>query len=224
LLQTCFYLEDIMNKWLLLGLVVLLAGCSSAATGQTGALTYGGPVELKIEKGQTLPGTGVQYVGNSPDGAEMTIDGQKNTKRIGDSLQWKGEMVPGAAVDLSTRIVTINDQQVTSAGTVQVAVADARPEAGPADTTAPVRYKVPVAYQVKRGEAIPGTTIVYQGMEGTHALLSNVDGNGQRTIGQTIAWSGRLRDRVGLQLDLKTVLFTANTLNVAGTAEVLLAP
>lgn len=217
-----------MTRMLCIGLLVLLAllpaACSPGADRPADTVVYTGPVELELARGETQPGTTIQYVSNSENGAQISVDGQTSTRRIGDSLMWEGEMVPGAAVELSTRLVIINDREVTAGGTVRVEVANAHPEPGAVDSSAAVRYRVPVAYQVDRGDALPGTTIVYEDRDGLRARLRNLDSDGLRGIGDQIAWSGRLTDRVWLKLDLRVVLVTANMLSVAGTADVLLGP
>ncbi len=214
-----------MSK-VVLSLIILLlsAACVPGQDPSPGVLSYTGPVEIQLDPGQTLPGTGLQFVENTPDGARVAVDGQTSIKRIGDSLVWNGEMVPGVAADLSTRVLLIGDDRLSAAGTIRLDLAEPQPQPGEIDTTAPARYKVPVAYNVDRGDAIPGTNVTYLGMEGGQARLGNVDGDATRQVGESIDWSGRLRDRAWLQLELRTVLFTDDSLNVAGTAEVWLAP
>jgi hypothetical protein len=214
-----------MNRWIVLGLaVLLLAGCVPFSAGDGEGLQYSGPLEKGIDKGDVLPGTDIQYVGKTEDGAEVLVGEQRAIKKTGDSLNYEGELMAGVTVDLTLRVTLITEGEMRVVGTVQIAVADPAPQEGPVDTSAPVSYKVPVAYHVPRDSTIPGSTVTYLGKTDEGAELGNVEGYAYRQPGDSITWKGLLRDRVWIELDLRTVVFTDDALNVAGTAELWITP
>ena len=214
-----------MKRWLVVvGLGLLLAACAPLGTGEQGELRYAGPVEIGIVRGELLPGTDIQYLGKVADGAQVSIRGEQALKKTGDSLNWEGDLMDGVAVDLELRVAVITEEELHVVGTVQMTVADPDPRPEPVNSGAPVRYKVPVAYRVEKGQAIPGSVVTYLGKADDGARLGNVEGYAYRQPGDSIVWEGKVRDRVWIELDLRTVLFTDDALSVAGTAELWFAP
>jgi hypothetical protein len=212
-----------MRRWLILGLVILLvAGCSSEDWKTR--LPYAGPVEVSIGAGQFLPGTGVQYVARTEDGARMSIGGKQAIKKIGDSLDWKGDMRSGVNVDQTYRVVLITEGALHAAGTVRIIVSNATPEAEPVNESAPVHFTLPVGYHVGKGAEIPGTAITYLGRTGQGAQLGNVEGYEYREVGDSMQWQGKLREGVWIDLALRTVLFTDDNLDVVGTVDIWIVP
>jgi hypothetical protein len=212
-----------MHKWVVTSLIVLLlGGCSSQDWTQQ--ISYAGPVEISVDQGQYLPGTDVQYMGKTQDGGQVSIGGQQVLKRIGDSLDWTGDMRAGVTVDESLRVAFVTEAKLYTAGTVHVDVATPNPQVEPANESAPVHFKVPVAYHVGKGTTIPGTTITYLGKTDQGAQLGNVEGHAYRRIGDSIDWTGRLHDGVWISLALRTAFVGDNSLDVAGTADVWIVP
>jgi hypothetical protein len=207
---------------LLLALILVVTACS--AQNWQERMAYSGPVEIGIEQGSFLPGTDIQYLGETSNGAQVLIGSQRATKRIGDSIRWEGEMVPGVTVDLSLRIVFATQDKLQTAGTVRVTVTGAQPVVQTADTSAPVHYVLPVVYRVDRGAAIPGTTITYEGQEPEGARLGNIDGYPYRRIGDSILWEGRLLPGVWLDLVARAALIGEDQLDVVGTADLWIRP
>lgn len=211
-------------------LLVLLAVSACGAQDWHESLVYTGPIEIGIESGTFLGGTDIQYLGETGQGAQVIIGGQQAIKRIGDSLEWAGEMVPGVMVDLSLRIVFITQDMLQTAGTVRVTVEGANPvveavgTSGDVDTPAGVHYVLPVVYRVPQGSAIPGTTITYEGQEADGAHLGNVEGYAYRRVGDSILWHGRLLPGAWLDLTLRTALITEGQLDVVGTADIWIRP
>lgn len=207
-------------------LLLLLALVASACGTQDWreSLSYTGPIEISVEPGAFLAGTDIQYLGETSDGAQVVIEGQQTTRRVGDSLRWEGEMAPGVTVDLSLRIVFVAQDALQTAGTVRVTVEGAQPVTEPVDGSAPVHYVLPVVYQVDQGAAIPGTTITYVGQEPEGARLGNIEGYAYRRVGDSILWEGRLLPGIWLDLALRTALITEGQLNVVGTADLWIQP
>ena len=214
----------IRGRMALLLLVIALTTAACGTQNWQESLDYTGPIEIGIEQGTFLEGTDIQYLGETEEGAQVLIDGQQTTRKIGDSLNWEGEMVPGVTVDLSLRIVFATQDTLQTAGTVRVTVEETQPVTEAADTSAPVHYVLPVVYRVEQGAAIPGTTITYVGEEAEGARLGNVEGYPYRRVGDSILWEGRQRPGIWLDLTARTALITESTLDVVGTADLWIRP
>jgi hypothetical protein len=213
----------VRSKWLVMSSVVLLlAACTSQDWTQQ--LSYAGPAEIGIDRGQFLPGTDIQYVSKVNDGAQVLIGGQQALKRIGDSLDWKGDMHPGVTVEESLRVAWITEEALQAAGTVRIDIAAPSPQAEPVNESAPVHFKLPVAYHVAKDAAIPGTVITYLGKTDQGAQLGNLAGYAYRQVGDSIAWEGRLREGVWVNLVLRTALIADNYLETIGTADIWIVP
>jgi hypothetical protein len=212
-----------MCRWLVLSLVALLVVGCSTVTWKT-RLPYAGPVEMSIDAGQFLPGTDVQYVAKGTGGARLSIGGKQAIKRIGDSLDWKGDMRRGVNVDQTYRVVLIAEEALDVAGTVRIIVSNPTPQAGPVNESAPVHFELPVGYHVAKGDEIPGTTITYLGQTDQGAQLGNVEGYAYREVGDAIVWKGKLVEGVWIELGLRTLLFTDDNLDVAGTVDIWIVP
>jgi len=203
-------------------LVAAMAAC--APEDWTNRLPYAGPVEIAIQRGESLPGTDIQYLGETERGAQVLIRDSQVTKEIGDSLDWKGEMVDQVSVDQTLRVVFFTEQTLQTAGTVRVIVTNPTPTAEPADVEAPVHFKLPIGYRVDQGQAIPGTPITYVGQAEEGAELGNVEGYPYRKLGDSIQWEGKLRDGIWLQLNARTAFVTEERLDIIGTADLWIRP
>jgi hypothetical protein len=202
-------------------LLLFLSGCESEWTNR---LPYAGPIEIGVERGSFLPGTDIQYLGRTEKGARVSIGDQESVKKLGDSVDWKGDMVPGVSVDQTLRVAFIMEETLHSVGTVRVVVTNPQAEAGPVNELAPVHYKLPVGYHVETGNTIPGTTLTYLGSTDKGAELGNVEGYPYRKVGDSITWQGKLREGLWLELDLRTALVTDKQLDVVGTADLWIVP
>lgn len=211
-----------MHKRLVLGFfLLLLTGCGGAWSDR---LPYAGPVEIGIPQGEYLPGTGIQYLGKTEKGALVSIAGKQATKKVGDSLEWKDDMVPGVSVDQTLRVAAITKDTLHTVGTARVIVRLPRLQPEPPNKSAPVHFKLPVGYHVEIGETIPGTTFTYLENTAEGAHLGNVEGYAYRKLGDSIAWEGKLRLGIWLELNLRTVLITDSLLDVVGTADLWITP
>jgi hypothetical protein len=211
-----------MRRTLLMALLLLfLSGCESEWTNR---LPYAGPIEVSVNRGSFLPGTDIQYLGQTDKGAQVSIGGQGAVKKLGDSLDWRGDMLPGVSVDQTLRVAFVTEETLHNVGTVRVIVTNPRTEPGPVNKSAPVHYKLPVGYHVETGNTIPGTTLTYLGQTAEGAQLGNVEGYPYRKIGDSITWQGKLREGLWLELDLRTALITEGQLDVVGTADLWIVP
>jgi hypothetical protein len=206
---------------LLLLMLLVLAGCE---TEWINRLPYAGPIEVSIDRGEFLPGTEIQYVGRKESGAQVAVGGQTAVKKLGDSLDWRGDMVRGVSVDQTLRVALITDDALHNIGTVRVIVTNPTTEPGPVNRSAPVHYKLPVGYHVERGTTLPGTSLTYLGRTKDGAELANVEGYPYRKIGDSISWQGKLKEGLWLELELRAALITDKQLDVVGTADLWLVP
>jgi hypothetical protein len=202
-------------------LALVMGGCASQPAGPAGGLAYNGPSEQTVLRGQKLPGTDIQFIGQSADGAQMLIGSQSATKKTGDSLNWSGSLVPGAQVALALRILNSDDQRLIAAGTVRITL-DA---VSPAETAFPAKplytYKaLPVVYHIAKGSTIPGTTLSYDGKTNDGAHLIGGTGFAYFRLGDSIAWHGRLRPGVYTDQTLRVLAYTDSFLDVTGLATI----
>jgi len=217
-----------MRLKVFIALWLLLVGVVSCGTGSGKGpveLTYIAPVEISVKTGENLPGTSIRYVGKSEKGAEVLIAGQHAFKQKGDSLDWKGDPVEGASVDLSLRILWFTEQTLHLAGTGKVVVQQPNPQPAFIQTDWPLKFtSAPVTYGVARNEYIPGTTVEYLGKEEEGAHLGGIDGYPYRKGADSILWEGKLRDKVYLRLNVRVLYIGENSLRVGGTADIWIVP
>lgn len=186
-------------------------------------LLYTAPFEADIEKGSTLPGTGIRYLGLSNRGAEVLIDDQTAFKQKGDSLDWEGSPVENVDLDLSLRVLWFTEKKLYVGGTAEVIVRDPKPVAAPIPAEIAVKYpNAPVTYKVDKGDYIPGTLVKYVRKVEEGIELSGVVGYPYRKFGDSIVWEGKIRERIFLQLNVRVIFIAEDFINVAGTANLLL--
>jgi hypothetical protein len=82
----------------------------------------------------------------------------------------------------------------------------------------------PVAYTVQKNGAIPGTLLTYEGKTDEGAELGGMDDYPYRKSGDSIVWTGAIKENVWLQLDLRVGVYTEQTLAVAGLASLWIEP
>jgi hypothetical protein len=163
-------------------------------------------------------------VGITDDTAEFTIDGKRALKKVGDSLNWRGNPATGVDLTLKLRVALISGDAVYTGGTVKIVISDAAPSPEALEST-DMKFTVPVTYGVKVGEDIPGTLIGYVGRDETLGAEIGLD-EGEypyRKTADSISWEGRLRDNVALSLETRVLLFTDTTLSVGGLATLSIA-
>ena len=209
-----------MGRFLILLVGILAVVSCLPGLGSSDSLDYSGPTEQTVPMGEYIPGTDLRFVGYSDAGAEVLIGDQRTIKKAGDSLDWKGTPVPGVDVTLSQRVLLVNEERLQTVGTVQVFVEDATPEAAQFPDQPTYSYKVAVTYTVRRNAKIPGTEIKYVGKTDSGAELSGVSGYPFRKLGDSIAWTGRLRANTFLDTTLRVLAYTEDFMQVGGLASI----
>jgi hypothetical protein len=210
--------KRLLQSVMLLLLVALLAACAAR---EAGSLTYNGPTEQTVPMNEGIPGSNLRYVGYNPQqGATVLIDDQQAVKKVGDSLDWQREVVPGVRVSMAQRIVAADEQRLQTVGTVRVAVSDAQPEVAQFPDNPAFRYKVAFTYTVRKGERIPGTLITYKGNTENGAEFEGVSGYPYRKLGDSVSWSGRLRGNAYLDMTSRVTVYTDEFVTLVGLADI----
>lgn len=201
-----------------------MAGCSfipGLGSDSGGALVYDGATENGIQPGETLPGTTIRYVAKTDDGAQMVINDQKANKKVGDSLDWKGTVAPGVDVTIAQRIALITNDRLQTVGTVRVSIKGANPVAGAVSSNGRYTYKVASGYTVKKGQRVPGTTLVYKGKTDDGAQFDGTSDYPYRRMGDSLSWRGQLASGVYLDTTLRVVAYTDDIATLAGLATII---
>jgi len=81
------------------------------------------PVTYRVEKGDYIPGTLVEYVSKAEEGIELGgIEGYPYRK-LGDSIIWKGKLREKVFLQLNVRVIFIAESFIRVAGTAAVLLA-----------------------------------------------------------------------------------------------------
>ena len=207
----------------------LLGGCQALTDGDSDSnIVYNAPITRKIATGDFLPGTGVQYRGAVEErGAELNIDGQPSYKQAADSVDWTGSPVEGVDLDIGQRVVYFNEGGIQLAGQVKITVSDPSPQALQEIVSGPIEYSLPVTYNVRVGETIPGTLLVLQGIDPDRGALFagwSDDQYGFRKVADSVEWNGSLRPGVGTNYHLRTAWLGEDSAQLVGLVDVVLSP
>jgi hypothetical protein len=205
--------------------MLLMAGACSGKS-SSAALTYKSPFTISVTAGNFLPGTDVQYRDLTEDGlAEVYIGGQRALKQKADSLSWAGEVREGVSLDLELRVLWFDEATLHMGGTAKVTITGASVQASEVpEETALMFDNAPVAYTVKKGEAIPGTLLTYKAKTDEGAELGGTDDYPYRKGGDSIVWAGAIKENVWLRIDVRVGVYTEDTLAVAGLASIWVEP
>lgn len=186
---------------------------------------------INMEQGKTVPGTRLTYVGRSGDSYEVTIDGLTALKRRGDSFFWSGVVAPGVYGNYNLRLSTSLFGGVPVVGPVELIIFNPNPFelASGEDPDAWLHYgNLVMDYTVPAGNSVPGTTIVFEGMEtqgiGNQstelARLRGLSGYPKIAVGDSLVWMGKLRENVIVRYNLRALSFDERNIHLLGTGEI----
>jgi len=188
-------------------------------------LFYTAPFEIGVTAGNFLPGTDLQYMGVTDGSAEVYIKGQRALKQRADSLSWEGGVREDVSLDLDLRVLWFDEAALHAGGKAKVAIARASAQAAEPPAEAPLAFSnAPVAYTVEKGEAIPGTLLTFEGKTEEGVRLGGTDDYPYRKGGDSIVWTGAIKENVWLRLDVRVGVYTDQTLTVAGLASIWIEP
>lgn len=181
-----------------------------------------------LEPGGTVPGSQLVYVGKTGDLHDVKIDGEPAQKRVGDSFIWTGVVAPGVYAEYNLRLAPDFLGPLPVAGPVEVSVLNpvATPISAMPEWPNAIRYNnIVLAHNVPVGWTIPGTTLVYDGVstqgEVDSARLTGLTGHPLFALGDSITWMGMLKDNVAIRFTFRVINFSENSLQLGGTAELL---
>lgn len=175
-----------------------------------------------------VPGSQLQYVGKTADLHDVKIDGEPAQKagrgfvhleRCGGP-QCVCRVQPAPGPDFLGPLPVAGPVEVTILNPVATPL-PAMPEWPNA-----IRYNnIVLAHNVPVGWTIPGTTLVYDGVSSQggvdSARLTGLTGHPLFALGDSITWIGSLQENVAIRYTLRVVNFGENSLQLGGTAELL---
>lgn len=194
-------------------------------------ISYLAPAYTKsLQPGESVPGTQLTYIGSTDGGYEVAIGGQRAIKKTGDSFYWSGVIAPGVFANYNLRLTTSFFGGMPVAGPVELIVLFPEPQPLPLDEDPDAKLhlgNIVIDYHVPLSKTIPGTTLVYQGMESqglgnqstTLARIGGLTGYPNLAIGDSLVWSGRLRDNVAIRYNLRVVSFDEESIRFVGAGE-----
>ncbi len=81
---------------------------------------YGIPVSYTVKVGEKLPGSLIQYLGKSDEGAQFNNVGPFPFRQQFDSLVWDGRLREKIALRLDLRVISFSEDNATLVGTAKV--------------------------------------------------------------------------------------------------------
>jgi hypothetical protein len=184
---------------------------------------YTAPYEVVLEPGVTIPGTRVTYVQMVGDVHEISIDGLRAYRQVGDSITWRGVIAPGLFGDYRLRLSSDFRGRLLAEGEVALAVFNPDPIEVP-PTQSPngsLHFQgIPITYHVPEGYRVPGTTLVYQGIRNDLAELSGTASYPYFALDDSLLWLGMLRENVFVRYNVRVAGLNESGLTLSGTAEV----
>jgi hypothetical protein len=177
-----------------------------------------------LQPGESIPGTQMSYINRENEIFNVTINDLPAVKRAGDSFTWKGIVAPGVIAKYGLRVSpTLLGNKMLAAGPVEIWVlnpipieTDVTPLVGNAVlhfSNIAVDIRVPIEGQV------PGTSLIYEGIDDQGATLNGSGRYPYRAVGDSLVWAGRLRGNVLVRYSLRVASFDEDSLRLIGTAE-----
>jgi hypothetical protein len=73
---------------------------------------------------------------------------------------------------------------------------------------------------VRKGDKIPGTQITYKGKTDNGAEFEGVSGYPYRKLGDSVSWTGRLRDNAYLDETMRVTVYADDFVTLVGLADI----
>lgn len=189
----------------------------------------------QLSPGDSIPGTGLQFNDRQGDAYEVRIDGQTTLKRSGDSFYWSGVLAPGVFANFNLRLTTSVFGGMPVAGPVEIIVLNPTPveEASVPISENMLSFSSILAdYTVPVGYTIPGTSLIFEGIEERgqggqlvdFARLSGTSGYPYLAFGDSLVWTGKLHDNAYIRYNLRVTSIKEDALRLSGTAELWVLP
>lgn len=189
----------------------------------------------QLSPGEAIPGTGLRYKDRQGDAYEVSIDGQTTLKRSGDSFYWSGVLAPGVFANYNLRLTTSVFGSMPVAGPVEIIVLNPVPvevTSVPVTENTMAFSNIVADYIVPVGYTIPGTSLVYEGIEERgqggqltdFARLSGTSGYPYLALGDSLVWTGKLHENIYVRYNLRVTSVKEDNLRLSGTAELWVLP
>ena len=177
-----------------------------------------------LEPGESIPGTQMTYINRDKEIFNVTINDLPAVKRAGDSFTWKGIVAPGLIARYSLRVSpTLLGDNMLAAGPVELWVLNPIPVETAVDPlvgNAILHFNnIAIDMRVPIGGQVPGTSLIYEGIDDQGANLTGSSRYPFRAVGDSLVWAGRLRGNVLVRYSLRVASFDENDLRLVGTAE-----
>jgi hypothetical protein len=183
-----------------------------------------------LAPGENVPGTGLVYLGRREETFEVSMDNQITLKRPGDSFYWSGVLAPGVLANYNLRLTTPVFGSMPVAGPVEIIILNPEPveELGVPSSVDRLRFSNAVIdYTVPPGSIVPGTTLRFEGIEArgqggqttNFARLSGGNIYPYLALGDSLVWTGRLRDNVHIAYNLRVTSLSERGVRLSGVAE-----
>lgn len=236
--------------WSLVGFVMLLAlatlacavpgfeesGSDPTPTAVGDTMYFNIPAyTYQLSPGDIIPGTGLQFKDRQGDTYEVSIDGQTTFKRAGDSFYWSGVLAPGVFANFNLRLTTAVFGDMPVAGPVEIIALNPVPvemASVPISENTLSFSNIFADYTVPVGYTIPGTTLIFEGIEERgqggqlvdFARLSGTSGYPYLAFGDSLVWMGKLHDNLYIRYNLRVTSIKEDALRLSGTAELWVLP
>jgi hypothetical protein len=190
-----------------------------------GAISYSGPTEHSLAIGDRLPGTDIVLSAITDTGAEFQIAGMRSIRQLGDSLDFDGDWpgIGGVNYNARFRIYYVGSNSVRAAGVHRFVIRDIQPVE--ANVTVPSNaMKFPFTVNVSSGGQIAGTTLSYSGQDDRGGIITGLPANDYpfRKIGDSITWTGYVRNDLPVQYDIRMLYYDASRAQVGGIVTIAL--
>lgn len=177
---------------------------------------------VTLTAGERVPGTAMGLIGVNGDTFTVEIDNQLASKRAGDSFFWRGVVAPAVLGQYNLFIErSFQPNALSAAGELQLIVFSPTPVEGappPGGAEVLVFDQIVTDHVVPLGGQIPGTSLVFAGLDGTTVTFSGTAFYPVRIIGDSLTWSGTLRPNVYVDHAMSLVSVDSVGLRVRGSA------
>lgn len=192
-----------------------------------GAINFNGPTAIVVEVGNRIPGTDIELLNITTEGAEFRIAGLNSLRKMGDSLDFDGTwpQLPDVAYSMRLRIFFVGTSSVRAAGVHRLVVPNITPQVAVANAElAGYQIKFSFLDNVNLNEAVAGTTLTYAGTDDRGGIINGLpDGTYNFfKVGDSLRWIGWVRNNIGADYNLRMVFYSGTTAQLGGTVTVAL--
>lgn len=184
-------------------------------------IVFAGPTERRIGVGERLPGTDIELVAITGEGAEFRIAGLRAIRTLGDSLDFDGPWpgIGGVSYTLRMRVYLVGQDSVRAAGVHRLVVENIAPHEQDVSLQG-TTIKAPYTGVIRAGETLKGMTLGYAGKRERGAEITGLPAGDFpfRKVGDSLTWKGLLRPDIPIAYSLRVLVYTESHLQVAGVA------